>query len=465
MAIEPDKEPEEFLDWLAVTPADEALIPIEDPLQKEREWLLNLFLYGSSILLTLAVPGVWISQSISQGLPLAEVVLETWFLAVFIPLSWLIAVARIPYSIKAGGWVLLNAVYVIAEFANSGLIGQSKVSFVVTACLATVFFSYRTGLLTTAGIALCQIVLSLLIQNQYLTLNETITAQFVNGQDFSQLYISWVVSFVLTAFMYRIIVEAYNSLRRQQELNQQVENEQANLEHQLNQRTQLLSITNEINQVLSTLLDRNTLVMEVVDLVQKSFGYYHVHIYLVDHETHNLRMVGGTGEAGKALLMGQHKLVSGQGLVGRAALMGIPLIVPDVSIDPTWLPNPLLPETKAEIAVPITAEDQIVGVLDVQHHIVSGLTEQDVDIIENVTNQIAIALRNAEVYERAQLKANREVLMNSIGQRLQLAPDIDTIFQTAARELGLALKAKQIAINLSPQAVQKLFAPPQTEER
>jgi putative methionine-R-sulfoxide reductase with GAF domain len=90
---------------------------------------------------------------------------------------------------------------------------------------------------------------------------------------------------------------------------------------------------------------------------------------LLDEAREFLVMAGGTGVAGEALLANGHKIEVGRGLVGRTAANNAPTLVPDVLADPDWLPNPLLPDTQAEIAVPITLEGEVLGVLDVQNRI------------------------------------------------------------------------------------------------
>ncbi|GIK38702.1 MAG: hypothetical protein BroJett011_25350 [Chloroflexota bacterium] len=67
-----------------------------------------------------------------------------------------------------------------------------------------------------------------------------------------------------------------------------------------------------------------------------------------------------------------------------------------------WLPNPLLPDTKAEISVPINLEDQVVGVLDVQVDKVDSLDETDADILRSLANQVAVAIRNARQFTQVQ---------------------------------------------------------------
>ncbi len=191
------------------------------------------------------------------------------------------------------------------------------------------------------------------------------------------------------------------------------------LEQRVADRTKALATTAEVSRRLASILDPRQLASEVVNEVRNAFDYYYAQIYLLDEAGENLVIAGGTGEAGSAMLARGHSVPKGRGLVGRAAENNEAVLVSDTSQDPGWLPNELLPDTKAEVVVPISVGNQVLGVLDVQHNQVNGLTENDVTLLESLAGQVAISLRNARSYEQSRTQAELSSLVNVIGQKIQ----------------------------------------------
>jgi len=247
---------------------------------------------------------------------------------------------------------------------------------------------------------------------------------------------------VLTEDEIGILAITFNQMTRQlQELI-------GSLEKRVADRTRALQTSTEVSRRLSTILDQDRLVREVVEQLQVSFGYYHAHIYLFDDTRQNLLMVGGTGQAGRTMLERGHKIKSGQGLVGRAAEVNQVVLISDVSQDPDWLPNPLLPETKAELAIPIAVGPDVLGVLDVQHNVAEGLGQEDADLIQAIASQVAIAVQNARAYTRTQQRAERDARIVAINQRIQSATTVDDVLKIAISELGQALSTKRADVEV-----------------
>jgi GAF domain-containing protein len=130
-----------------------------------------------------------------------------------------------------------------------------------------------------------------------------------------------------------------------------------------------------------------------------------------------------------------------QSLVARAARNRAGVIVNNVHNDPDFLPHPLLPETRSELAVPMIVGDKVIGVFDVQSNQVDHFTDEDIRIQTTLAAQVAVAVQNANTYSRAQRQAERETALNVIGQKIQTATSVEAVLQIAARELGRALNA------------------------
>jgi len=107
-----------------------------------------------------------------------------------------------------------------------------------------------------------------------------------------------------------------------------------------------------------------------------------------------------------------------------------------------WQANPLLPDTRAEVAIPIAIGENVLGVLDVQDNHTGGLGEEDVSLLQAIANQVAVALQNAQAYQRTQQQVTREALIANINQQIQSTTEVEDALQIAVRELGRALGTK-----------------------
>jgi GAF domain-containing protein len=262
-----------------------------------------------------------------------------------------------------------------------------------------------------------------------------------------------VISLAMTAGMLIIALVATRRdirtlLRISRDLSRDLETERKQLELRVAERTRALETSAAVSRQLSTILDQTQLVHEVVEQLRDAFAYYHVHIFLWDETIGALRMVGGTGEAGQAMLVMGHTIRPDQGLVGRAYSTHSPVVVPDVNDDPGWLPNRLLPGTRAELAVPITYGDQVLGVLDAQDSEVGGLGPEDSQLLQTIAGQLAVALRNARLLAQIQQEAEQAALINAINRKITQTTDIDGALRVAATELSRALEARETAITL-----------------
>jgi putative methionine-R-sulfoxide reductase with GAF domain len=220
------------------------------------------------------------------------------------------------------------------------------------------------------------------------------------------------------------------------------------LEHRVADRTRALSASIDVGRQVTTIRKPAELVAAVVEQIKEAFGYYHVHVYLFDERREKLVMAGGTGEAGKMMLARGHHLDADRGLVGRAARLDEVTLVPDTAGHPDWLPNPLLPGTSAEVAVPISYGGEVLGVLDVQHNVRGGLDEDDAALLQSIAGQVAVALQNARLLAQAESRAQQATVMNVISQRIQRATSVEEVLQVAARELGLALESSEARVQL-----------------
>ncbi|MCB9450058.1 MAG: GAF domain-containing protein [Anaerolineaceae bacterium] len=218
----------------------------------------------------------------------------------------------------------------------------------------------------------------------------------------------------------------------------------------LENRVAELQILADVNNRISTILQVDRLLQDVVDLTKERFRLYHAHIYLLDETRSILTLTVGAGHVGRQMVteIRTIEMTNQQSIVASAAHSRRGVIINDVRSSPTFLPHPLLPDTASELAVPLIAHNELLGVLDVQSDVVGYFTQDVLAVMELMAGQIAAALSNASLYEQAERTSRYERAMGNIDRQIQGAVDMDEILQATVRELGKALRVSHTAIEL-----------------
>jgi GAF domain-containing protein len=162
--------------------------------------------------------------------------------------------------------------------------------------------------------------------------------------------------------------------------------------------TRLLQSVAEAGQTLTKILDVEELLPSAVELIRSRFGFYHAQIFLVDEDGARARLVASTGATGQKLLAQKHQLAVGsQSVIGRVTSTGQPVIAR--STDPVYYRNELLPETRAELALPILDGSAIIGALDVQSRESTAFDPEITQALQVMANQLGTSIRNARLFE------------------------------------------------------------------
>ena len=226
---------------------------------------------------------------------------------------------------------------------------------------------------------------------------------------------------------YRDIQTIQSNQRVLGKLNRKLEEANSMLEKRVQDRTQRLEVIAVLGEQLNALLDVDHVLKTLVYQVQQQFGYYYVQVYLLDEQSEQLIMTKGIGKVG-VLKLHEHQipLLTEHSLVAQAARTGQIMRVDDISSTSNWLPNSLLPDTQAEIDVPIVEGESVVGVLNVQHDEPLDWNEADMNLFRFLATQVAVALKNARLYSLAQ-QANKKLE--------KLNNDKDKFFSIVAHDL------------------------------
>jgi serine phosphatase RsbU (regulator of sigma subunit) len=203
------------------------------------------------------------------------------------------------------------------------------------------------------------------------------------------------------------------------------------------QRLHALQAVSEVSRKLASILDLNQLLTQVVELIQSRFGYYHVQIFLVERDSDRAQFKASSGSElnEKWQREGRSMRIGEEGIIGWVAQHGEPLLANDVSQEPRYCPDDqrLLPDTHAELAMPLLVEGEVVGVLDVQSTRVGAFGENDAFILSMLADQVAVAVNSARAFEAQREEAWVTTVMLQVADATSQAESVDAVLDAAVR--------------------------------
>ena len=212
-------------------------------------------------------------------------------------------------------------------------------------------------------------------------------------------------------------------------------------------RTDQMRTVSEIARDATSTLDLDDLLTKAVNYVRDRFGFYHASVFLLDPSGEYAILRQSTGEAGAKMMQAGHRLIVGSlSIVGQATGKNQPVVSNDVLNDPSYYPNPLLPGTRAELAIPLRSGNMVLGALDVQAPTKHAFQPEDINILQILADQLAGAVINSNLYGKAQESLTKHRLLHQITAAATASQSLDEALTAVVSGLRTALTGDRVAV-------------------
>jgi GAF domain-containing protein/HAMP domain-containing protein len=212
-------------------------------------------------------------------------------------------------------------------------------------------------------------------------------------------------------------------------------------------RAEQFRVISEAGQRMTSILDSEQLLEEIVHLIRETFGYYLVDIALI--EGGHLDIKAGAGYLfDRPGFQPPTLLVNGKGIMPCVARTGKPLNVPDVSQEPRYLSVPGGLETRSELAVPLRTKTAIIGVLDVQSDRLDAFDDSDLAVLQSLADQAATAIENAWLFKAEQRRAEQFRVISEVGRQITAILTEDQLLAQMATSIQEAFNYFHVGIGL-----------------
>jgi GAF domain-containing protein len=349
---------------------------------------------------------------------IASIQRQLWLLVGLYTIFYLLALSlalyrHLRYGIRAGVVLLMVYLLGLSSLIGSGLSGDGRVFLLAFPILSAVFLGRKAALVSSAISIITLIVIGVLMITGQVPLPPIdILANSGNTLD-------WTTGTIIFITLTVLVIVSWNELSRGFELN--IDNQKqlaadlraqyANLEErlqmrslELQRRVSKMEAANQLAHSITTAASLDALLDTAVNLIQNKFGYEYAGIYLMDEQSDDAILRAGSGSAGRAMLRIGHRVkIDETSNIGYAICQGEARTIPDVLSDPFYFRNPLLPDTRSELALPLQTGGKILGAVDVKSEIVDVFTQEDIAVLIAIVDQIAVAIEKARLVEQLQI--------------------------------------------------------------
>jgi GAF domain-containing protein len=213
-------------------------------------------------------------------------------------------------------------------------------------------------------------------------------------------------------------------------------------------RSEQLQLIAEIGQATSAYRDVDKLLYDMVYLIRDQLGFYYVSIFFPVADRTHLTLIEATGEIGQELKQTKfHIPFAVDSIIGWVAVNQQARIAHNVGDDPLYLQIAALSETRSEIALPLLAQGELLGVLDVQSRDAEKFDGEDLAILQILANHVAVNIDNAQLFALREARLNETEALLNLNNLLTTTLDVGEIYRRAARVFTQQLRVARCAVS------------------